>query len=74
MRELGLSAVEISKKLNITSSTASESVTRGRQIVEEQELTLLDKDIEYSENPRNVPELPLGGCTPCLKDQIIQMS
>ena len=34
-RELGISAVEISKKLNIASSTASESVTRGRQIVEE---------------------------------------
>jgi hypothetical protein len=45
-RELGLSAVGISKKLNIASSTASESATRGRQIVEEQGLKLLDKDIE----------------------------
>ena len=45
-RELGMSAVEISKKLNIASSTASESVMRGRQIVEEQELKLLDEDIE----------------------------
>ena len=34
------------KKLNIASSTASESVTSGRQIVEEQELKLLDEDIE----------------------------
>lgn len=41
-RELGLSAVEISKKLNITSSTASESVARGRQIVEEQKLTIFN--------------------------------
>jgi hypothetical protein len=45
-RELGMSAVGISKKLNIASSTASESVTRGRQIVEEQGLKLLDEDIE----------------------------
>jgi hypothetical protein len=35
-RELGLSAVAISKKLKIASSTASESEARGRQIVEEQ--------------------------------------
>jgi putative transposase len=45
-RELGMSAVEISKKLNIASSTASESATRGRQIVEKQGLKLLDEDIE----------------------------
>jgi hypothetical protein len=45
-RELGMSAVEISKKLNIASSTAGESATRGRQIVEKQWLKLLDKDIE----------------------------
>jgi putative transposase len=45
-RELGMSAVGISKKLNIASSTASESVTRGRQIVEKQGLKLLDEDIE----------------------------
>ncbi len=44
-RELGMSAVGISKKLNIASSTASESVTRGRQIVEEQGLKLLEEDI-----------------------------
>jgi putative transposase len=45
-RELGMSAVGISKKLNIASSTASESVTRGRQIVEEQGLKILDEGIE----------------------------
>jgi len=45
-RELGMSAVGISKKLNIASSTASESATRGRQIVEKQGLRLLDEDIE----------------------------
>jgi hypothetical protein len=45
-RELGMSAVGISKKLNIASSTASESATRGRQIVEEQRLRLLDENIE----------------------------
>jgi hypothetical protein len=54
-RELGMSAVEISKKLNIASSTASESATRGRQIVEKQGLKLLDEDIEQSDYPRNVP-------------------
>jgi REP element-mobilizing transposase RayT len=45
-RELGMSAVEISKNLNIAPSTASESATRGRQIVEKQGLKLLDEDIE----------------------------
>jgi REP element-mobilizing transposase RayT len=44
-RELGMSAVEISKKLNIAPSTASESVTRGRQIVEEQGLAFLDEGV-----------------------------
>lgn len=39
-RELGMSAVGISKELNTASSTASESVTRGRQIVDEQGLVL----------------------------------
>ena len=45
-RELGMSAVGISKRLNIASSTASESAMRGRQIVEEQGLKLLDEVIE----------------------------
>ena len=45
-RELGMSAIGISKKLNIASSTASESVARGRQIVEQQGLKLLDENIE----------------------------
>ena len=36
----------ISKKLNIASSTASESVARGQQIVEEQELELLDEEFK----------------------------
>lgn len=45
-RELGMSAVEISKNLNIAASTASESATRGRQIVEEQGLKLLDEGIK----------------------------
>ena len=52
-RELGMSAVSISKKLNIASSTASESAMRGRQIVEEQGWMLLEED--KSEKPRNVP-------------------
>ena len=52
-RELGMSAVSISKKLNIAASTASESAMRGRQIVEEGALKLLEGD--KSENPRNVP-------------------
>jgi hypothetical protein len=41
--------------LNIASSTASESVARGRQIAEELELKLFDADIEKTEKPRNVP-------------------
>ena len=52
-RELGMSAVSISKRLNIASSTASESVMRGRQIVEEHGWKLLEED--QTENPRNVP-------------------
>jgi hypothetical protein len=41
-----MSAVEVSKKLNIAFSPASESVTKGRQIVEKQGLKLLDEDLE----------------------------
>jgi hypothetical protein len=52
-RELGMSAVSISKKLNIASSTASECPMRGWQIVEEQGWKLLEED--KSEKPRNVP-------------------
>jgi len=52
-RELEMSAVSISKKLNITSSTASESAMRGRQIVAEHGWKLLEED--KSEYPRNVP-------------------
>jgi hypothetical protein len=47
-----MSAVSISKKLNIASSTASESAMRGRQIVEEHGWKLLEEN--KSENPRNV--------------------
>ena len=52
-RELGMSAVSISRKLKIASSTASESAMRGRQIVEEHGLKLLEED--KSEYSRNVP-------------------
>jgi hypothetical protein len=45
-RKLGLSAVELSKKLNIAFSMASECVARGRQIVEEQGLTLLNEGMQ----------------------------
>jgi hypothetical protein len=41
-----MSGVEISKRLNSGSSMASESVTRGRQIVERQGLKLVDENIE----------------------------
>jgi len=44
--KLGMSAVGISKRLNIASSTASESVARGRQIVEEKRLKLLNEENE----------------------------
>ncbi len=52
-REIGMSAVSISKKLNIASSTASEFAMRRRQIVEEQGWKLLEEI--KSEIPRNVP-------------------
>ena len=45
-RELGISAVELSGKLNIASSTASESVARGRRIIEAKGLKLFDEDLE----------------------------
>jgi len=45
-RELGMSAIGISKKLNIASSTASESAARGQQIVEGQGLKLLGEDFK----------------------------
>ena len=51
-RELGMSAVSKLNKLNIASSTASESAMRGRQIVEVHGLKLLEED--KSGNPRNV--------------------
>ncbi len=53
MRELRMSAVSISKKLNIASSAASESAMRGRQITEEHGLKLLEEN--KSDNSRNVP-------------------
>jgi len=46
-------AVSISTKLNIASSTASESAMRGGQIVEEHGWKLWKE--EKSENTRNVP-------------------
>lgn len=45
-RELGMSAVGISKKMNIAPSTASESATRGRKIVDEKGLKLFAEAIE----------------------------
>ena len=45
-RELGISAAEISKLLHIAPSTASESVARGRKIIEENGLKLLDMGIK----------------------------
>jgi putative transposase len=41
VREMGMTTVEISKKLNIAQPTASQSVERGRKIVEEDGLKLL---------------------------------
>jgi len=49
-REFGMSAVGLSKKLNIFQPTASESVRRGWAIVEEKGLRLIDdKGIGESE-------------------------
>jgi len=55
-REMGMSAVSLAKKLNIASSTASESAMRGRQIVEDRGWKLLEGD--ETVNPRNVPQIP----------------
>jgi putative transposase len=52
-REMGMSAVSISKKLNIAFSTAGECAMRGRLIVEEHGWKLLEED--KSENPRMSP-------------------
>ena len=48
-----LALMLIVRPLNIAASTASESAMRGRQIVEERGLKLLEE--AKSENPRNVP-------------------
>ena len=42
-RELGISTVELSKKLNISQPTASQSVMRGKKIVQERMLSLFEK-------------------------------
>ena len=52
-RELGMSAVSLSKKLDIAPSTASECAMRGQKIVEEHGWRLLEEN--KSVNPRNVP-------------------
>jgi len=52
-RELGMSAVSISKKLNIAASTASECAMSRPKIVEENGWKLLEEN--KSVNPRNVP-------------------
>ncbi|BBO92808.1 hypothetical protein DSCOOX_59880 [Desulfosarcina ovata subsp. ovata] len=44
-RELGMSGVVVSKRLNIAASTASESAARGLRIVEEQGFKLSDEVI-----------------------------
>jgi REP element-mobilizing transposase RayT len=41
-RELGISTVELSKRLKISQPTASQSVTRGQKIVQEHMLSLFD--------------------------------
>jgi len=40
-----MTAVVISKKLNIASSTANESAARGQRIVEEQGLKLINDEV-----------------------------
>jgi putative transposase len=44
-RELGMTAIGISKYLNIAASTVSESVARGQRIIKEQGLKLLDDGV-----------------------------
>ena len=46
---MGMIATEMSAKLVIASSTANESVARGRRIVEEQDLEFIEEEIK---NPR----------------------
>jgi hypothetical protein len=43
-RELGISTVELSKKLKISQPTASQSVARGQKIVQERMLVLFDEN------------------------------
>jgi REP element-mobilizing transposase RayT len=43
-RELGISTVELSKKLKISQPTASQSVARGQKIVQESMLVLFDEN------------------------------
>jgi len=41
-RELGMSTIELSKKMNISQPTASQSVVRGQKIVREEKLAFLE--------------------------------
>ena len=52
-RELGMSAIWISKKLNIAASTASDCAMRGQKFLEDHGWKLLEEN--KSVNPRNVP-------------------
>jgi len=41
-RELGMSNIELSKKMNISQPTASQSMVRGQKIAREEKLAFLD--------------------------------
>jgi putative transposase len=42
-RELGITTVELARRLNLAQSTVSQSVGRGKRIAAEKRLTLLSK-------------------------------
>jgi hypothetical protein len=44
VREMGMTAVELSRKLNLSQPGISQSVKRGRKIAQDQEIILIEKD------------------------------
>ena len=52
-RELGMSTIELSKKLNISQPTASQSVVRGQKIAHTEKLAFLESHNLYSNGRQN---------------------
>jgi hypothetical protein len=43
-RELGMTTVDLAKRLNLAQPTVSQAVTRGQKIAEDQGLSLIEKN------------------------------